>query len=336
MQIQNNVSLKAYNTFGIDVIANQFFSVHKEEDLIPVLKQTTLPLFIISGGSNMLLTKDIEALVLHINTKGIHIEKNDTTALVTAKAGENWHEFILFCIKNNLGGLENLSLIPGCVGSSPIQNIGAYGVELKDCFVSCKALNLKTLTYETFKKEDCNFGYRDSIFKNEGKNKYLITEVTFELSCKDHKLNTNYGAINTELENRGITKPSIKDVSEAIISIRKSKLPDPAVIGNSGSFFKNPVIPIKQYETLIEKFSDIPHYPINSETVKVPAGWLIDQAGFKGYTYKNAGVHDKQALVLINKTGNALGSEIKELANIIKEKIYSVYGIKLEIEVNIF
>lgn len=336
MHIQTKISLKPYNTFGIDVEASNFYSVTNEADLIPLLKKNTLPLFIISGGSNMLLTKNINALVIHINTKGISIEENKNSSFITAKAGENWHEFVQFCIQNNLGGLENLSLIPGCVGSSPIQNIGAYGVELKDCFVSCKALNLETLTYESFSKADCNFGYRDSIFKNKIKNKYIITEVTFELSNKEHKLNTGYGAIEAELKNQKIAQPTIKNISDAVITIRKSKLPNPEVIGNSGSFFKNPIVPLEQYQNLISKFPETPHYPINKNTVKIPAGWLIDNAGFKGFTYKNAGVHDKQALVLVNKTGNASGTEIKELAALIQEKIKTVYGIDLETEVNIF
>ena len=336
MHIQNNISLKPYNTFGIDVQASHFCNVKDEADLISLLKGNTLPLFIISGGSNMLLTQNIDALVVRINTKGIEIEKNKHEVLVTAKAGENWHEFVQFCIENNLGGLENLSLIPGCVGSSPIQNIGAYGVELKDCFVSCKALNLETLTYETFNKVDCHFGYRDSIFKNKIKGKYIITEVTFKLTNKNHKLNTGYGAIETELKNQKITQPTIKNVADAVIAIRKSKLPDPEVIGNSGSFFKNPIIPKKQYESLILKFPKAPHYSVSEDLVKVPAGWLIDNAGFKGFTYKNAGVHNNQALVLINKTGNASGAEIWELATLIQEKIKALYGISLEAEVNVF
>ncbi len=336
MNIQQNVSLKKYNTFGIDVKAIQFVSIDNEKDLIPLLNKNTLPLFIISGGSNMLLTKDVEALVMHINTKGVTIDRFDQYALVTAKAGENWHDFVQFCINENLGGLENLSLIPGCVGSAPIQNIGAYGVELKDCFVSCKAIHRTTLKEKIFTKVDCQFGYRNSIFKNEAKDQYVITEVTFKLSVNKHSLNTSYGAIEAQLAVTNCNKPSIKDVAQAVIEIRKSKLPNPNKIGNSGSFFKNPIVSKDKYLDLLEKFSEIPHYPISDHEVKVPAGWLIDRAGFKGYSYKNAGVHDKQALVLVNRTGKASGSEIWELANLIQDKIKSLYGIVLEPEVNIF
>lgn len=336
MYLQKNISLKPYNTFGIDVKASHFCSLEDEADLIPLLKENTLPLFVISGGSNMLLTQNIEALVLRINTKGKHIENSESSALVTAKAGENWHDFVQFCIANNLGGLENLSLIPGCVGSSPIQNIGAYGVELKDCFFKCVALNLTSLKFETFHKEDCKFGYRNSIFKNEAKDKYIITEVTFKLSNQSHKLNTSYGAIDEELAKKQIHKPTLQNVADAVIAIRKSKLPDPKIIGNSGSFFKNPIIPREQYENLVLKFPEAPHYAVSDNLVKVPAGWLIDQAKFKGYTHKNAGVHNKQALVLINKTGNATGAEIWELATLIQEKIKTIYGISLEAEVNVF
>ena len=335
-KIQQNISLKPYNTFGIDVNASHFISIEEETHLIEILKGNTLPLFLISGGSNMLLTKNIDALVMHINTKGIKVEPKKDYSLVTAKAGENWHDFVQFCINKNLGGLENLSLIPGCVGSAPIQNIGAYGVELKDCFVSCKALHRETLQTKEFFKEDCEFGYRNSIFKNEAKNKYIITEVTFKLSSENHKLHTAYGAIQNQLVENKVANPNIKDVAEAVIAIRKSKLPDPNELGNSGSFFKNPVIPIKQYDEVKKKFPEIPHYPVSENLVKVPAGWLIDQAGFKGYSYKNAGVHSKQALVLINKTGNATGNEIWELAQLIQTKIKEIYTISLEAEVNIF
>ncbi|WP_010520630.1 UDP-N-acetylmuramate dehydrogenase [Aquimarina agarivorans] len=336
MNIQRNVSLKKYNTFGIDVTAKEFVSIANEAELVEVLSDKKQPLLVISGGSNMLLTKAINTLVVHINTKGILVNRFDSYALVTAKAGENWHDFVQFCIDENLGGLENLSLIPGCVGSAPIQNIGAYGVELKDCFVSCKAVHRKSIKEKIFTKEDCQFGYRNSVFKNEAKDQYIITEVTFKLSVGSHTLNTKYGAIEKELVEKKRIKPTIKDVSEAVIAIRKSKLPDPKKIGNSGSFFKNPIITVEKYQQLMAIFPEMPHYPISNELVKVPAGWLIDQVGFKGYVYKNAGVHGKQALVLINRTGSATGKEIWELAMIIQKKIKSVYKIELEAEVNVF
>jgi len=336
MKILQNVSLKPYNTFGIDVKASHFCSIENEDDLVTLLKQNNLPIFIISGGSNMLLTKDIDALVIHMNTKGIQIKKEDTSTLVTARAGENWHEFVQYCISKDLGGLENLSLIPGCVGSAPIQNIGAYGVELKDTFLSCKALNLETFQFESFTNQDCQFGYRDSIFKNKVKGKYIITEVTFKLSNQNHQLITSYGAILSELEINKIEKPTIKDVANAVIVIRQSKLPDPKVLGNSGSFFKNPIILKETYQKLKEKFAELPSYSVNEEQVKVPAGWLIDKAGLKGFEKGNAAVHTKQALVLVNKTGNATGNEIWQLAQYIQQKVFEKYAIKLEPEVNVF
>lgn len=338
---QKNISLKPYNTFGIDVQAKEFVSIHNDEELKEVLQgKKGASKFVISGGSNMLLTKDINATVIHIATKGItvkkFVEKQKDYALVTAKAGENWHDFVQYCIMNNLGGLENLSLIPGCVGSCPIQNIGAYGVEIKDTFVSCKVIDKESLETKTFTNADCNFGYRDSIFKNKVKNKYIITEVTFRLTTNNHQLKTNYGAIEQLLSQNQILTPTIQDVANAVIAIRQSKLPDPAVIGNSGSFFKNPIIPQSKYSKLKEKYPEMPSYPISETQVKVPAGWLIDQANFKGYTYKNAGVHEKQALVLINKTGSATGSEIVELSEIITSEIKALFDISLEVEVNIF
>lgn len=334
-EILKNISLKPYNTFGIDVTAKQFCTIHSNTDLVAVLKQNTHPLFVLSGGSNMLLTKNIDALVVHIHTKGIEVTKSGDAALVTAQAGENWHDFVQFCIANNLGGIENLSLIPGCVGSSPIQNIGAYGVEIKDTFVKCKALNIETLQFEEFTNKQCDFGYRESIFKTSIKNKYIITEVTFKLTTHNHQLETSYGAIQEQLNANGVTQATIKDVANAVIAIRKSKLPDPNKIGNSGSFFKNPVISIAQFKRLKASFPNLPSYPISETTVKVPAGWLIDQAKFKGFTHKNAGVHPNQALVLINKTGNATGQEVVELSEIIKHKIKELFDIELNVEVNI-
>ncbi len=336
VSIKENTSLKQYNTFGIDVNARQFASISNTQELVALLKINKAPLFVLSGGSNMLLTKDIDALVVHINSKGIQVQKKETTALVTAQAGENWHNFVQYCITNNLGGIENLSLIPGCVGSSPIQNIGAYGVEIKDTFVKCKALDIESLTFKEFTNEECKFGYRDSIFKNEVKGKYIITEVTFKLTIQNHVLKTDYGAIKGQLDVMNVKVPTIKDVANAVIEIRRTKLPNPKIIGNSGSFFKNPIISIFAYQKLVEKYPLMPHYPVTETKVKVPAGWLIDQANFKGITYGNAGVHTKQALVLVNKTGNCTGKEIIALSQIIISEIKKRYGIVLETEVNIF
>ncbi|MGB1210055.1 UDP-N-acetylmuramate dehydrogenase [Lacinutrix venerupis] len=336
MQIQHNISLKKFNTFGIEVNARYFISVNTLAELIEVLKVKDYPKkLILGGGSNMLLTKDVEALVIHINLKGITIVKEDTNhAIITANAGENWHEFVLWCLSNNFGGLENMSLIPGNVGTSPIQNIGAYGIELKDNFISCEALNLENLKIESFNNKDCNFGYRNSIFKNEVKGKYIITSVTFKLTKTNHQLHTNYGAITSQLENMGITTPTIQDVSNAVIAIRQSKLPDPKEIGNSGSFFKNPIISTEAFNQLKTNFPEAPSYPVSKTEVKVPAGWLIETAGFKGKTFGNYGVHKKQALVLVNY-GGAKGQEILELSKLIQKTIYRIFNISIEAEVNI-
>ncbi|WP_299387162.1 UDP-N-acetylmuramate dehydrogenase [uncultured Lacinutrix sp.] len=336
MRISHNISLKDYNTFGIDAKARHFISVNNFPELISVLQLKDYPnKLILGGGSNILLTKDVDALVIHINLKGATIINEDTNhAFIKASAGENWHEFVLWCLDNNFGGLENMSLIPGNVGTSPIQNIGAYGVELKDHFVSCEALNLDTLEIEIFKNEDCNFGYRNSIFKNEAKNKYIILSVVFKLTKKEHQLHTNYGAIISQLEEMQIKAPTIKDVSNAVIAIRQSKLPDPKKIGNSGSFFKNPVISIDVFNKLKENFPKAPSYPVTENTVKIPAGWLIETAGFKGKTFGNYGVHKNQALVLVNY-GGAKGKDILELSKLIQKTIYRIFNISIEAEVNI-
>jgi UDP-N-acetylmuramate dehydrogenase len=259
---------------------------------------------------------------------------NENQVLVTAKAGENWHEFVQYCLRKNYGGLENLSLIPGNVGTSPMQNIGAYGTEIKDTFVNCTVLSLETLQTEVFDAEKCDFGYRDSIFKKEGKGKYVILKVTFRLTRNIHRIVVAYGAIQSELENLGIINPTIQDVSKAVINIRQSKLPDPKVIGNAGSFFKNPTIPLAQYETLTLKFENIPGYPIG-DFVKVPAGWLIEQCGWKGKQIGNVASHKLQALVIINATGNATGKEIFDFSTMIIDSVKEKYGIELEREVNI-
>ena len=336
MQIEHHISLKKYNTFGIEAFAKHFVSINTIEDLKAVLQlQEYQDRFILGGGSNMLLTKDIEALVMHIHLKGIEIvSKDDTSVIVKTKAGENWHEFVLWCIAHNFGGLENLSLIPGNVGTAPIQNIGAYGVELKDNFVSCDAIEIETLKTKIFNNSECKFDYRNSVFKKELKGKYIITSVTFKLSKQNHNLHTNYGAIALQLDTMQIIEPTIKDVSNAVIAIRESKLPNPKDIGNSGSFFKNPVISIEKYEGLKQNFPDIPNYQVSSSTTKIPAGWLIEKAGFKGKRFGNYGVHKKQALVLVNY-GDAKGSDILKLSQTIQKTIKHIFNISIEAEVNI-
>lgn len=336
--MQENFSLKPFNTFGVEAKAKYFVEVNTVEELIKTLKHShtqTLPLLFLGGGSNILFTKDFDGLAIQLNLKGISEEfLNENEVLVTAKAGENWHEFVIYCLNKNYGGLENLSLIPGNVGTSPMQNIGAYGTEIKDHFVNCKVLNLKTLEVETFDLEKCRFGYRDSIFKQEGKDQYVILEVSFKLTTQNHTIKTEYGAIQSELENLRIVNPTIQDVSKAVINIRQSKLPDPKKIGNAGSFFKNPTIPLAQFEDLKLKFENIQGYP-NGNFVKVPAGWLIEQCGWKGKQIGNVASHQLQSLVIINATGNASGKEIFDFSTLIIDSVKEKFGIELEREVNI-
>ena len=334
MKIQQNISLQKYNTFGISVYAKRFVTITSVYELQQLLK-TEKDLFLISGGSNMLLTKNIEKLVVHINIKGISIDnEDDNFVYLTVNAGENWHEFVLWCVANNYGGVENLSLIPGNVGTSPIQNIGAYGVEVKDTITKVEGLEIETGKLVSFSNEECQFGYRNSIFKNSHKGKIILTSVGFKLTKKNHKLNTSYGAIETELTSKNTNKPTLKNISDAVIAIRKSKLPDPKEIGNSGSFFKNPVIAKTQFLELQKENPNIPSYTISDTEIKVPAGWLIEQAGFKGKRFGKFGVHEKQALVLVNY-GNASGKEIHQLAEKIQATILAKFGISLEIEVNV-
>lgn len=334
MNIQENISLKEYNTFGISVQAKRFISVTSVYELQQLLK-IEKNIFLLSGGSNMLLTKDIEKLVVHIDIKGISVDsENHNDIYLTVNAGENWHKFVLWCVSNNYGGIENLSLIPGSVGTCPIQNIGAYGVEVKDTITKVEAVEIKTGKLVSFSLEECQFGYRNSIFKNEVKGKYVLTSVGFKLTKKEHNLNTSYGAIETELASKEVIKPSLKDVSEAVIAIRQSKLPDPKKIGNSGSFFKNPVISKTHFEKIQKEFPKVPCYHISDQEIKVPAGWLIEQIGLKGKRFGNYGVHEKQALVLVNY-GNASGEEIYQLAKKIQREVQTTFNISLEIEVNI-
>jgi UDP-N-acetylmuramate dehydrogenase len=336
MTIIPNFSLKKYNTFGIEAKAKQFVEISTEKELTDVLKsKVSQKLFVLGGGSNMLLTKDIDDLVIHINLKGKKIIFEDENWVhVQAKAGENWHEFVLWCIDQNLGGIENMSLIPGNVGTTPIQNIGAYGSEIKDTFFSCDAMNIENQEIRTFSNHDCKFGYRESVFKNELKNQYIITSVVFKLSKINHKINTSYGDITSELEKQKISKPTLKDVSNAVIAIRKSKLPDPKELGNSGSFFKNPIVLKTDFEKIQKKFPEIKFYEVSPTEVKVPAGWLIEQAGFKGKRFGDAGIHKNQALVLVNY-GKATGQEILNVSKEIQKTVFDIYGIHIEAEVNI-
>lgn len=336
MQLQKHYTLKDYNTFGITAYAKEFVAVHNTEELAKILNENNhKPLFILGGGSNMLLTQDVEALVIHIAIKGKKIIKEEGNYVyVQAMAGENWHEFVLYCIENNLGGLENLSLIPGNVGTTPIQNIGAYGTEIKDTFISCEAMDITTQQIVTFTKEECEFAYRESIFKGKLKDKYIITSVTFRLTNTDHKINTAYGDITDKLIDKGIIVPTIKDVSNAVIAIRQSKLPDPKELGNSGSFFKNPIVPKLTFDKVQANHPLMPHYIVSETEVKVPAGWLIEQSGFKGKRFGDAGVHEKQALVLVNY-GNATGQEILALSKNIQQTVFDNFGIHIAAEVNI-
>ncbi|NUY80997.1 UDP-N-acetylmuramate dehydrogenase [Flavobacterium sp. MAH-1] len=336
MQILPDFSLKNFNTFGIDAKARQFVAVHSLDDLKTVLEEHRLEnKFILGGGSNMLLTKDIDALVIHVDLKGKKVLGEDGNhVLVESQAGESWHGFVLWAISQNYGGLENMSLIPGNVGTTPIQNIGAYGAEIKDTFVSCDAMNIETQQMRTFTKDECEFGYRESIFKNAEKNKYIITSVVFRLTKDTHKINTGYGDIIKQLAANSIENPTIKDVSDAVIAIRQSKLPDPKELGNSGSFFKNPIVPKSVYEQAKANYPEMPHYVVSETEVKVPAGWLIEQAGFKGKRFGDAGVHKNQALVLVNY-GNATGAEILNVAKMVQGAVFEKFGIAIEAEVNV-
>ncbi|MEE1896926.1 UDP-N-acetylmuramate dehydrogenase [Flavobacterium rakeshii] len=336
MEIISNYPLKNHNTFGIEAFADEFVSVNSVNELQEVLQENQgKQKFILGGGSNMLLTQNIHSLVIHVNLKGKEVVfEDDNHVHLKAMAGENWHEFVLYTIQHNYGGLENLSLIPGNVGTTPIQNIGAYGTEIKDTFVSCEAMDIATQQIKTFTKEECEFAYRESIFKNSLKNKYIIVSVTYKLTKKDHKINTAYGDIMAQLSQKNITTPGIKDVSDAVINIRQSKLPDPKELGNSGSFFKNPIISKEAFDLAYSQHPEMPHYVISETEVKVPAGWLIEQSGFKGKRFGDAGVHARQALVLVNY-GNATGQELLNLSRKIQETVYNNFGIRIEAEVNI-
>jgi UDP-N-acetylmuramate dehydrogenase len=334
--VKENFDLKDHNTMGVRAKARYFASVTSADELRQLLLQReykVIPKLMLGGGSNILFVNDFEGLVIHLNIKGREIiEENNKEVLFKVGAGENWHETVKYAVDNGWGGIENLSLIPGSVGAAPIQNIGAYGVELEDVFESLEAVDLDTGISKTFDKSSCEFGYRDSVFKNEFKGKYIITQVTLRLQ-KDPEVNTTYGALSKHLEENGISDPGIKEISETVISIRQSKLPDPAKIGNTGSFFKNPVISPETFEELQKEYPEIPNYPAGEE-IKIPAAWLIDQCGWKGKQIGDAGVHKVHALVIVNY-GNATGAEIIELAEKIRHSVFEKFGVKLIPEVNI-
>jgi len=334
--MQKDVSLKPFNTFGIDVRAalfSSFSSIEELIDLLPAIRNTAT--LISGGGSNMLFTKDFEGLFVRNCIKGLkEIERTDTHVILEAGAGENWHDFVISRVDQGFGGLENLSLIPGCVGASPMQNIGAYGVEIKDTFAYLDAVEISTGEVKRFYLADCAFGYRESVFKHEFKNQYIICSVAFTLSLNP-TINTSYGVIEAELNEMGITTPSIKDVSNAVIRIRQSKLPDPKLLGNAGSFFKNPVVSNEILQTIQSSYERVPSYPAGDGHVKLAAGWLIEQAGWKGKRFGNVGVHELQALVLVNY-GGGTGKEIYDLSQRIIEDIQEKFGVSLEREVNIY
>ena len=336
LQIQENVSLKNFNTFGVGANAKYFVEINRKEELSdlfldPQWKQTKM--LVLGGGSNMLLLNDFDGLVIRMNIRGIEHRISHDDVFIEAGAGEVWNDLVNFCVVRGYAGLENLSLIPGSVGASPIQNIGAYGVELKDVFRSCCAFELATGTFKTFTEEDCRFDYRESVFKSKLKGQYIIVSVKFQLSLIPN-FNLKYGAIGQELANRNITSPTLKDVSQVVSHIRVSKLPDPSTIGNAGSFFKNPIISVGQFDALLAKFPDVVRYPAGDGQVKLAAGWLIEQCGWKGKTVGHTGTWKNQALVLVNH-GGATGQEVYAFSSEIIDSVYAKFGVWLQREVNI-
>jgi len=342
MQILQNISLRQFNTFGIEASAKYFSAFKNTDELAELLTQnqptgqagSQLSTLLLGGGSNILFTKNFDGLVLKNDIKGVELIKEDTHYVyVKAGAGENWHQFVLYCLQRNWQGIENLSLIPGNVGASPMQNIGAYGVELKDVFYELEAFHVKEKKVRAFSVNDCAFGYRDSIFKTKLKDQFIILNVTFRLN-KLPKYNTSYGAIEEELSQMGVQEITAKNISLAVMNIRRSKLPDPAKVGNAGSFFKNPSVPVAKYDELKNKFPSIVGYENSNGTMKLAAGWLIEQCGWKGFRKGDAGCHAQQALVLVNY-GNANGKDIYDLSEDILLSVKKKFGLKLEREVNV-
>ncbi|MEO5979213.1 MAG: UDP-N-acetylmuramate dehydrogenase [Chryseolinea sp.] len=338
MNISENVGLKPYNTFGINANSKYFTTLTTPADIPALL---TSKLFererhlILGGGSNVLFTNDYDGLVAIVELKGIKIiDEDDNAITLHAGAGENWHSFVTYCVNNNYGGVENLSLIPGTTGAAPMQNIGAYGTEIKDVIIAVEAVEIQTGDHKIFSKEACEFGYRESIFKQKAFDKYIITGVHLRLTKRNHKLNIQYGAISDTLKSMNIASPTIKDISEAVMHIRRTKLPDPAKIGNAGSFFKNPSIPSIQYNELKNQHPNIPSFPSQEGLIKIPAGWLIEQCGWKGKTFDKIGVHANQALVIVNYGGGE-GQSIWALAMKIQQSVEDKFKITLQPEVNV-
>ena len=338
MQVLSNYSLKKHHTFGTDVYARYYTEINTVEKFISLQSEGIYKankLLILGGGSNLLFTQNFDGLVIKNNFLGREIIREDENFIwVKVSAGENWHQFVLWCVSRNYGGVENLSLIPGCVGASPMQNIGAYGVEIKDVCEEVHAIDLKTGDEHIFTNEACKFGYRESVFKTSFKNKFLINAVTFRL-LKKPVFNTSYGAIEQELKTMGISEITVKNVSDAVIRIRSTKLPDPNKIGNAGSFFKNPEVEHAKYDALIQQFPGLVAYPMENGHYKLAAGWLIEQCGFKGKREGDAGVHVNQALVLVNY-GHASGEDIFKLSQEILDAVLLKFEVVLEREVNIY
>ena len=337
LNVRTNVSLKAYNTFGVEVSARHFAEAFTDDDVREALAYSAghdLPLMVIGGGSNLLLTRDVDALVLRMASRGTRITHEDCGgAIVEAEAGEPWHPFVLETLAQGLAGLENLSLIPGTVGAAPMQNIGAYGVELKDVFHSLIAMDRHNGESREFTLADCAFGYRDSVFKQQP-NRWLILRVRFKLSFSA-SLHLDYGPVRQRLEEQGIKEPSPMHVSRAICAIRSEKLPDPATLGNAGSFFKNPLVPAEQFAFIKSAWPGVVGYPQADGQVKLAAGWLIEQAGWKGFREGDAGVHALQSLVLVNY-GQASGKQLLALAQRIQSDILERFGVALEMEPNLY
>ena len=337
MQVKENFSLKKYNTFGIDVSTRYFIELTSDSEIENFIKENpykTLPVLILGGGSNILFTKNFDGIILKIETKGIEIiREDDEFVFVKSKAGELWNDLVNFCVEKNFGGLENLALIPGCVGASPIQNIGAYGSEMKDIFFELEAIDILNGQRKIFSKQECRLAYRNSVFKNELKGKYIILSVTFRLQKKPI-LNISYSALSKELQKLNLDKPTVAAVRDTVCKIRESKLPDPEIIGNAGSFFKNPSVTVDKYKELKTKFPEIVAYLTEDGNYKLAAGWMIDQCSWKGKRKGNAGVHEKQALVLVN-LGNATGNEILDLAREVRASVKNMFDVDIEFEVNI-